>query len=77
MDEGRERLAQRNAEDEGHGNVMRLLFAGVEARRLVIFEMKPTSSANNFITWFSSFVIVKTSCHSCCSQYYVFLLLTS
>lgn len=46
MEEGRKRSAQRNAEDERHGDVMDSLYASVEARRLVIREMKPPSSAN-------------------------------
>jgi hypothetical protein len=47
VEEGRQRSAPRNAEDKRHGDVVDLLFARVEAQRLVIREMKPPSSAND------------------------------
>ena len=50
VEEGRKRPAPRNAEDKRHGDVMDLPYVGVEARRLVIREMKPPSSANVFIS---------------------------
>jgi hypothetical protein len=56
VEEGRKRSAPRNAKDKRHGYVMDLLFASVEAQRLVIREMKPPSSANDLsITTFTLF----------------------
>ena len=47
VEEGRQRPAPRNVEDKRHDCVVDLLFARVEAQRLVIREMKPPSSAND------------------------------
>ena len=60
MEEGCQRSAPRNAEDERHDCVVDLLFARVEAQRLVIREMKPTFISQRLIDYdydFLNFVV--------------------